>query len=310
MSKEMFTNRHGKTVTVDDDEVVVDQPSVQAPSPTKRRASRKVKQDKATEPESAAPIFEAEPLEPVIVEPRRRRFRSIHFGRIAKTVVGMLIIAVVTFVLMTQTAAQQYSDAEHKMKTVVRQASEIKLKTEVGLPEALTQLSAALPAIRCPQPGMFELSGQSREAHQRCEVTQRTYDAIRKEVQELQSIATYTNRLTEIMTPSLANPSDGNFADISAYADAWLKSEQDIKAMSAPGRVSKGHSAVVNAVITTSGAWQKLRTANNARDGEGYSAAKAELSAAYETLKTASDQILVDLLPYQKSLSNELSLLR
>lgn len=343
MSKESFKNRHGKIVTVEDEAVTIETPqeepvvSVDAPEQqavAEKKSKKKAKTSKNTEvrpepeveaqpelvhepetepekevePEPVAPVFEAEPIAVVRSDKKKRLPKSI-VKRIITTVLVVAAIGVAAFILMTQTAAQQHASAESRMKDAVKQALSIKLKTEVGLDDALNQLLAAMPAIECPKLGIFELSSQSRQAHRRCQSTHSAYESIRTEIKDIKPVAAYSQAMRETLSAALTNPQDGNFAEIAKYADLWQEAELKIKNLDTPKQITSGHAAVVEAVSSVSSAWQKLQAANNSRDSVGYTAAKEELSAAYERLRSASDQVLVDLLPLQKRLSAEISVI-
>lgn len=289
MSRSSYTNRHGKTVQIDQDtgrEVVVanaPQPVIQTQTIPMGGASEGIK------------------------APRKKR----SFGRVARIAVVALVLLIVAVLVYNQSAVSDYNQASDRMKTNVKQASSLQIKTEVDLAQTISKLNGALPEVTCSSPlPWIEFLPAIRDAKNACQSTSSHYQALRASLGRLNSVATYSAQLSSAMGDTLKAPAGGSFAEINTYRDKWKAAIKNAQAIQAPSLVKNGHTATIEAMKAVEVSWSKLADANASQDSTAYDAAKNELSKSYDNLRTATDKILADVLPLQKQISEQSASIR
>jgi hypothetical protein len=134
-----------------------------------------------------------------------------------------------------------------------------------------------------------QLYPRAKDALAQCKDSQRSYAELASRLYELESQARYLERLDGIIKPVTA-PITDEFAVISAQQSAWQDAADATKKLSPPTKLRAAHEEVLNHITAVAKAWSELNQANNAQDGEAFTAAEEQLSAQYQAIRETSGQ--------------------
>lgn len=286
MSGAPFTNRRGKRLDVTDEEITqIDVESDAAPMTT--QPSAKQRPDK----------------------PRRDRKRV---RTIILVIVGILLLSAlvtVSFIFLTADAARrEYQRQESSIRGRVQEVAGQPFGAETSAVEVLDQLTQQLAAIEdCTVDGpqaIIDRYQPAVEAREACQAVAAQHAAVETALSQLGEAVVYLERQYEILSPALARPADGTFAEIPSMDQSWSGAYTELGTLTPPTPMSDAHHALIGRVKAVSDAWKELRAAHNGQQADAFKAAESKLAQAYEALRSSGNDFAKPLEQLQDELSS------
>mgnify|MGYP006052529067 CR=1 FL=1 len=276
-----YTNRRGKRVRVDEDDVVVTK-QTSAPKPVKR----------------------------TIKLPRLPKVRlSRRFGMTLTVMAGIVLLA---GIVTADSIKRDYERQTAVMKRTVTDRSKQSSSNQSSALTSITQLKSALTArADCKVSGVDVVSwyGPAKTARETCQSTADAYTKLQTSLGDMETIARYLEATNTALDPALIPTTSGEFAIISDYRDAWRTTVVDLTAQTAPTVLKRQHKTLIAKAQAVLEAWDALNTANNAHDTDAFRAAEKTLNERYSEFRTSSDALSVLAQSTQSSITRYIALI-
>ena len=274
-----YTNRRGKRVRVDEDDVVVTK-QTSAPKPVKR----------------------------TIKLPRLPKVRlSRRFGMTLTVMAGIVLLA---GIVTADSIKRDYERQTAVMKRTITDRSKQSSSNQSSALTSITQLKSALTArADCKVSGVDVVSwyGPAKTARETCQSTADAYTKLQTSLGDMETIARYLEATNTALDPALIPTTSGEFAIISDYRDAWRTTVVDLTAQTAPTVLKRQHETLTDKAKRVLDAWEALNTANNTHDAEAFRTAEKTLNERYSDFRTSSDALSVLAQSTQSSISRYIS---
>ena len=276
-----YTNRRGKRVRVDEDDVVVTK-QTSAPKPVKR----------------------------TIKLPRLPKVRlSRRFGMTLTVMAGIVLLA---GIVTADSIKRDYERQTAVMKRTITDRSKQSSSNQSSALTSITQLKSALTArADCKVSGVDVVSwyGPAKTARETCQSTADAYTKLQTSLGDMETIARYLEATNTALDPALIPTTSGEFAIISDYRDAWRTTAADLTAQTAPTVLKRQHKTLIAKAQAVLEAWDALNTANNAHDTDAFRAAEKTLNERYSEFRTSSDALSVLAQSTQSSITRYIALI-
>lgn len=276
-----YTNRRGKRVRVDEDDVVVTK-QTSAPKPVKR----------------------------TIKLPRLPKVRlSRRFGMTLTVMAGIVLLA---GIVTADSIKRDYERQTAVMKRTITDRSKQSSSNQSSALTSITQLKSALTArADCKVSGVDVVSwyGPAKTARETCQSTADAYTKLQTSLGDMETIARYLEATNTALDPALIPTTSGEFAIISDYRDAWRTTVVDLTAQTAPTVLKRQHKTLIAKAQAVLEAWDALNTANNAHDTDAFRAAEKTLNERYSEFRTSSDALSVLAQSTQSSITRYIALI-
>jgi hypothetical protein len=278
-----FTNRHGKKVNVNDDEVIVN-------------------------PSTRLPIAQQNPTTNVSKQPKvKRQLLSIRLTKRASVTLFVMIVVVAVAMLVTADSVKRdYESQTSAMKRSILDRGKQSTSTETAPEKTIKDLRASLNArADCKVHSIDVVSwyGPAKVARQDCQTTADRYKKLQLALDDMSVMAQYTSKMTEILKGPLAAPTSGEYATISEYAESWQKASSSLGSLQAPEILAPQHQNLVVKVKAVSAAWDTLSAANGAKNTDDFKKAETALNDRYSELRTVSDSMQTIIMSTQTSIN-------
>ena len=125
---------------------------------------------------------------------------------------------------------------------------------------------------------------------------------LKTRLEDMAAIAAYVETISETLKPSLALPSEGQYAVIADYAESWQSAVSALEQVSPPEMVDRAHQTLIAQTRLVAAAWQKLQDANGAQDSEAFNQAETELTTQYDEYRTATAAVTTLAISIQSSI--------
>lgn len=276
-----YTNRRGKRVRVDEDDVVVTK-QTSAPKPVKRTIK-------------------------LLRLPKVRLSRR--FGMTLTVMAGIVLLA---GIVTADSIKRDYERQTAVMKRTVTDRSKQSSSNQSSALTSITQLKSALTArADCKVSGVDVVSwyGPAKTARETCQSKADAYTKLQTSLGDMETIARYLDETSSALEPALIPTASGEFAIISDYRDAWRTAVVDLTAQTAPTVLKRQHETLIAKAQAVLGAWDALNTANNAHDTDAFRAAEKTLNERYSEFRTSSDALSVLAQSTQSSITRYIALI-
>jgi hypothetical protein len=276
-----YTNRRGKRVRVDEDDVVV----------TKQTSALK-------------------PVKRTIKLPRLPKVSlSRRFGMTLTVMAGIVLLA---GIVTADSIKRDYERQTAVMKRTITDRSKQSSSNQSSALTSITQLKSALTArADCKVSGVDVVSwyGPAKTARETCQSKADAYTKLQTSLGDMETIARYLDETSSALEPALIPTASGEFAIISDYRDAWRTAVVDLTAQTAPTVLKRQHETLIAKAQAVLGAWDALNTANNAHDTDAFRAAEKTLNERYSEFRTSSDALSVLAQSTQSSITRYIALI-
>lgn len=270
MSKQQFTNRHGRKMHVADD------------------AEDKSKQQSSGGSQSPNPKS----------RPKRTLLR-IHFGkRFILISLAVLVAAFIAVLVMADSAKRDYEHQSAAMRRSVFDRSRQTVSNETSAVTTIRELRQALTVAASCRAGLDVVNwyGPAQVARERCQATANSYKDLQQALDDMKTATEYIARVNAALDASLSMPTDGGFAVIDDYATSWEKSFANISSLTPPRALAAAHTELFKKTSGIKDAWTALRNANNAHKADDFRSAEKTLGERYDELRSTQDglQAVID----------------
>ena len=276
--------------------------------------SRRGKRTKVSQEEVVAPVATSE----VQQESKRRRIFSqsatkrwrpgLHLS--PRVVIVGLIILLLLVVIVIVAADSVKRDYEHQavvMRNSIAAVDKNILSGDQKSSDVTASLLTSLGAVTdCKVAGLDVVSwyGPAKTARDDCLQTAARYQQLRGYVETMRSYALYLEQLDTILAPALAQPTDGQYAIASHYAEEWATAVDGLHGLTAPDMLSASHATLVARAEVLKSAWDKMQSSLVTRDNTGFKSAETERNKAYEDFRTIATDIQATISKLQESITS------
>lgn len=263
-----FTNRHGKKVQVNDDQVaeVSSKPSKQA-NVTKPHVSDRV---------------------------RWKRLSGKTMKRLAIVFVALVLVGLVGGLLTADSVKRDYERQTAAMKRSVTERSKQSTSQATNTTETISSLKQSLSAnSSCNVTGIDVVSwyGPAKSAREECQKTAESYQKLQLAIDDMSSLAGYISSVNEALSRALADPNNGEFAIITDYQAAWVEAVSSLEKVTPPESIRTTHNDLRAKAIMARDAWTKLASSNSSQNAEEFKTSEKQLNEAYAELRTTMDRL-------------------